>query len=34
MARDNYYNEGDKYSQWHRYADDFLGMVDLDQVEI
>ena len=34
MARDNYYNEGDKYSQWHRYADDNLGMIDLDQVEI
>ena len=34
MARDNYYNEGDKYSNWHRYCSDDLAMVDLDQVEI
>jgi len=34
MARDNYFNEGDKYSQWHRYISEDLGMIDLDQVEI
>jgi len=34
MARDNYFNLGDLYSEWHRKIDDSsLGYVDLDCVE-
>ncbi len=33
MARNNYYNQGDHYSEFHRQFDG-LGMVDIDHVEI
>ena len=33
MARNNYYNQGDHYSEFHRQFDG-LAMVDIDQVEI
>ena len=34
MARDNYYNKGDPYSEWHRSLDNKLGYIDIDSVGI
>ena len=34
MARNNYFNRGDEYSEWHRSIEDSsLGYIDLDCVE-
>ena len=33
MARQNYFNQGDHYSEFHRQFDG-LAMIDIDQVEI
>ena len=33
MARENYFNQGDHYSEFHRQFDG-LAMIDIDQVEI
>lgn len=34
MARDNYFNSGDLYSEWHRNIEDSsLGYIDLDCIE-
>tara|TARA_R100001163_G_C5037000_1_gene175954 strand:- start:368 stop:736 length:369 start_codon:yes stop_codon:yes gene_type:complete len=33
MARNNYFNQGDHYSEFHRQFDG-LAMIDIDQVEI
>ena len=34
MARDNYFNKGDPYSEWHRSLNNKLGYIDIDQVQI
>jgi hypothetical protein len=33
MARYNYFNGGDHYSEWHR-SNEGIGMIDIDSVEI
>ena len=34
MARNNYFNKGDPYSEWHRSLNNKLGYIDIDQVQI
>ena len=34
MARNNYYNKGDAYSEWHRSLKNELGYIDIDSVGI
>ena len=34
MARNNYYNKGDAYSEWHRALKNDLGYIDIDSVGI
>ena len=34
MARNNYYNQGDAYSEWHRGLKNDLGYIDIDSVGI
>ena len=34
MARNNYYNKGDAYSEWHRSLKNDLGYIDIDSVGI
>tara|TARA_Y100000592_G_scaffold93163_1_gene155948 strand:+ start:197 stop:574 length:378 start_codon:yes stop_codon:yes gene_type:complete len=34
MARNNYYNRGDHYSEWHRSLKNDLGYIDIDSVGI
>jgi len=34
MARNNYFNKGDPYSEWHRSLDNKLGYIDIDSVGI
>ena len=34
MARDNYYNKGDHYSEWHRALKNDLGYIDIDSCGI
>ena len=34
MARDNYYNKGDHYSEWHRSLKNDLGYIDIDSCGI
>ena len=34
MARNNYYNKGDFYSEWHRNLKNDLGYIDIDSVGI
>ncbi len=34
MARNNYFNKGDPYSEWHRNLDNKLGYIDIDSVGI
>ena len=34
MARNNYYNKGDPYSEWHRALPNDLGYIDCDCVGI
>ena len=34
MARNNYYNKGDFYSEWHRALKNDLGYIDIDSVGI
>ena len=34
MARNNYYNKGDFYSEWHRGLKNDLGYIDIDSVGI
>ena len=33
MARYNYFNGGDHYSEWHR-SNEGIGMIDIDSIEI
>jgi hypothetical protein len=34
MARNNYFDKGDPYSEWHRSLDNKLGYIDIDSVGI
>ena len=34
MARNNYFNKGDPYSEWHRNLQNKLGYIDIDCVGI
>ena len=34
MARNNYFDKGDPYSEWHRNLDNKLGYIDIDSVGI
>jgi len=34
LARNNYFNKGDPYSEWHRSLNNKLGYIDIDQVQI
>jgi len=34
VARNNYFNKGDPYSEWHRSLNNKLGYIDIDQVQI
>ena len=34
MARDNYFNKGDPYSEWHRSLNNKLGYIDIDSCGI
>jgi len=34
LARNNYYNRGDHYSEWHRSLKNDLGYIDIDSVGI
>ena len=34
MARNNYFNKGDPYSEWHRSLENKLGYIDIDSCGI
>ena len=34
MARNNYFDKGDPYSEWHRNLENKLGYIDIDSVGI
>ena len=34
MARNNYFDKGDPYSEWHRNLDNKLGYIDIDSCGI